>query len=550
MSQDKLDDVKHVDHSSLENVEEFTKDVPPRSELATVLAKEKPDPWSPSMIRLYLVVFVAYLCSATNGFDSNTFGGASAMSSFQVYFSVDGGSKQGLLAASYVIGNMVGSLGAGQISDKWGRRYGMGVGSFICLVGAVFQAAAQNVNYLIAGRVVLGLGAVIAQTAGQIARLSSYEPGILNPAIIGPAYVVEMSHPAYRGILTGAYQANFFLGTIISTWIEFGLSYVPGNPDYQWRVPMGLQALPSVLVLIFIWFIPESPRWYIGQGQDEKARAILARYHSNGDADSGIVRLQMKEMKEVIEVESGTDKRWWDIRGLLRTRSDRHRFFLVTCIAFFGQWDLPPTSYYFPLMVEAAGVTNEHMVLMLNALQLRVIVDIFDKTPIMMISALSGLRFIERWGRRPTLMLSSTGMALSVVVITICTALTPVNPKAGPVGIAFLYIFLVVFSFVWTPMQSLYPVEVLSYNNRHVRQAKGLAVMNLFVNACGLFNTYLPPVAIANVGWRFYLFYACWDALGIAVIYFAFIETKGRNLEEIDLIFQSEHPVRASLAKS
>lgn len=515
MSSDKVHDVDHLEHPS-EDVPKLESRVPVQSELAAVLAKEKPDPWSQSMIRLYLIVFVAYLCSATNGFDSNTFGGASAMTSFQTYFSVHGGSKQGLLAASYVIGNMVGSLGAGQISDKWGRRYGMGIGSFICLVGAIFQAAAQSVDYLIAGRVVLGLGAVIAQTAG-------------------PAYVVEMSHPAYRGVMTGAYQANFFLGTIISTWIEFGLSYVPGNPDIQWRLPMGLQALPSVLVLSFIWFIPETPRWYMGQGNDEKAREVLARYHSDGDVDSHIVQLQMREMKEVIEVESGTDKRWWDIRGLIRTRSDRHRFFLVTCIAFFGQWDLPPTSYYFPLMVEAAGVTNEHMVLMLNALQ----------TPIMMISALSGLRFIEKWGRRPTLMLSSTGMAISVIVITVCTALTPTHTSAGSVGIAFLYIFLVVFSFVWTPMQSLYPVEVLSYNNR----AKGLAVMNLFVNACGLFNTYLPPVAIANVGWRFYLFYACWDALGIVVIYFTFVETKGRNLEEIDGIFQSDHPVKTSLSK-
>jgi len=411
---------------------------------------------------------------------------------------------------------MVGSLGAGQISDNYGRRVGMGVGSVICLIGACFQAAALNTNWLIAGRVVLGLGAVIAQTAG-------------------PAYVVELAHPAYRGVLTGAYQANFFLGTILSTWIEFGLSYLPNNPDIQWRVPMGLQALPSVLVLMFIWFIPETPRWYIGHGQDQKAREILAKYHSQGDQHSQIVELQMREMKEVIEVENGSDKRWWDIRGLLRTKSDRHRFFLVACIAFFGQWDLPPTSYYFPLMVEAAGVTNEHMVLMLNALQ----------TPIMMISALSGLRFIERWGRRPTLMLSSTGMAICVILITICTALTPKHPQAGSAGIAFLYIFLVVFSFVWTPMQSLYPVEVLSYNNR----AKGLAFLNLFVNAAGLFNTYLPPVAIANVGWRFYLFYACWDAVGIFVIYMTFVETKGRNLEEIDLIFQSDRPVKASLAK-
>ncbi|KAL6298721.1 general substrate transporter [Sparassis latifolia] len=490
--------------------------VPLHSELAAVLAKEKPQPWSRSMIRLYMVLAVAYLCSTTNGFDANTFGGASAMTSFQDYFSLHGGSRQGLFAASYVIGNMVGSLGAGQVSDMWGRRWGMAVGSFICLVGSVVQTAAQNGNYLIGGRVVLGLGAVIAQTAG-------------------PAYVVELAHPAYRGILTGLYQACFFSGTILSTWIEFGLSYVAGAPQYQWRVPMALQALPSVLVLMFWWFIPETPRWYVSQGKDEKAREILAKYHGGGNLDSEIVNLQMREMKEVIEVENGTDKRWWDIRGLLRTRSDRHRFFLVICIAFFGQWDLPPTSYYFPLMVEAAGVTNEHMVLLLNAIQ----------TPIMMISALCGLQFLERWGRRPTLMLSSTGMSISVVIITVCTALTPKHSQAGPVGIAFLYIFLVVFSFVWTPMQSLYPVEVLAYNNR----AKGLAVMNLFVNACGLFNTYLPPVAIGAVGWRFYIFYAAWDALGIVVIYLTFVETKGRNLEEIDHIFDSPHPVRTSLAK-
>lgn len=107
--------------------------------------------------------------------------------------------------------------------------------------------------------------------------------------------------------------------------------------------------------------------WYVSHGQDSRARQILTKYHGNGNTDSAIVDLQMREMKEVIETERGTDKRyadiiftyvayatqffrWWDFRGLLRTRSDRHRFFLVACIAFFGQWDLPPTSYYFPLL--------------------------------------------------------------------------------------------------------------------------------------------------------------------------------------------------------
>ena len=90
--------------------------------------------------------------------------------------------------------------------------------------------------------VVLGLGAVLVQTAG-------------------PAYVAELAHPRFRGVLTGAYQTCFFLGTIVSTWLEYGLNFVEGTPQWTWRLPLAVQALPSVLVLAFVWFIPETPRW-------------------------------------------------------------------------------------------------------------------------------------------------------------------------------------------------------------------------------------------------------------------------------------------------
>ena len=93
-----------------------------------------------------------------------------------------------------------------------------------------------------AGRVFLGIGAVLVQTAG-------------------PTYVVEMSYPKYRAQLTGGYQACFFLGTIVSTWLEFGLNYAHTKLSYPWRVPLAIQGLPSVIVLCTVWLIPESPRW-------------------------------------------------------------------------------------------------------------------------------------------------------------------------------------------------------------------------------------------------------------------------------------------------
>ncbi len=143
------------------------------------------------MIKLYVILIPAYLCSTTNGFDSNTFGGLSALPSFVNFFNLSQGNTQGLLAMLYIIGNIAGAIFAGQIADRWGRRIGMACGAVLCIIGAILQVVAKDVNTLIPGRILLGAGALVGGTAA-------------------PAYVVEFSHPAYRGIMTGLYQTLFF----------------------------------------------------------------------------------------------------------------------------------------------------------------------------------------------------------------------------------------------------------------------------------------------------------------------------------------------------
>lgn len=144
--------------------------------------------------------------------------------------------------ALYVVGQITGCLFAGPLADRYGRRFGMAVGSLICVVGAVVQASSRSRQDLMAGRFVLGIGSVIANSAG-------------------PAYVVEMAYPKYRGFLTGLYQAFFFCGTISTTWMEFGLSYLPENSSVAWRLPLAMQAVPSLILLAAVGFIPETPRW-------------------------------------------------------------------------------------------------------------------------------------------------------------------------------------------------------------------------------------------------------------------------------------------------
>jgi sugar porter (SP) family MFS transporter len=511
-----MTDVK-VNSEPVENVKElrdYREEAVFSAAMAEALHKDPPRPWSKNMLQLYLVLCVGYLCSATSGFDANTFGGLLAMPEFTSYFLDRGGSLEGLVTSLYVIGNMIGSVPAGPIADRWGRKFGIGTGSFIALIGIVCQSAAMNTRALMAGRFLLGLGVGLVQTAG-------------------PAFCMELSHPAYRGMLTGIYQTCFFVGTILTTWLEYGLNYLGDHP-IKWRFPLAFQAVPSVIILCFIWFVPETPRWYVGQGRDDKAIEILAYYHGNGNRDSPVVQLEMFEMKEVIDLE-GSDKRWWDLSDFVKTRSARYRTYLLVVFALFCTWDLPPTSYYLPLMVKTAGITSVQTQLLLNAIQ----------TPIMFVAAMIGSRLNEHIGRRRALITGSTGMTISMVVITACTARQEGHPAVGATGIAFIYVFLVSFAFGWTPQQAVYISEILTFNMR----AKGLALYNLVANGAGFLNTYLPPVAIQNVGYKFYFFYTIWDGVGILVIYLTFVETKARTLEEIEEIFNSPHPVRTSKMK-
>ena len=147
----------------------------------------------------------------------------------------------------YVVGQLTGCLFAGPLADIWGRRFGMAIGSLICIIGAAVQAGARSRAELMGGRYVMGLGTVICNSAG-------------------PAYVVEMAYPKYRGFQTGLYQAFFFCGTIGTTWTEFGLSYLPGNSVVAWRLPLAIQAVPSIILVCLVYFIPETPRWYVPAG--------------------------------------------------------------------------------------------------------------------------------------------------------------------------------------------------------------------------------------------------------------------------------------------
>ena len=161
--------------------------------------------------------------------------------------------------------------------------------------------------------------------------------------------------------------------------------------------------------------------------------------------------------------------------------------------------------------------------------------------------ALCGAALVDRVGRRKLMLGAMAGCTMTWVAMTAAAgtfgASGQTNQNAANAMLAFIFIFGACFSTGITPLQALYPVEVLSFEQR----AKGMAFSSLCVNAAGLLNNYAWPIALKKIGWHTYIIFLIWCAIQFTVFYFFFPETRRRTLEEMDKIFEAPNPVKASL---
>ncbi|KAG5660023.1 hypothetical protein KAF25_003545 [Fusarium avenaceum] len=479
---------------------------------------KKLSPWTKPMFRLYLVLACAYLCGCLNGYDGSLLGGINGMKRYQRYFNMNGeGSSTGIVFAMYNIGSIAAVFFTAPVNDWFGRRWGMFTGAFVIIVGTCIQATSTGRGQFLAGRFVLGFGVSFC-------------------CVSAPCYVSEMAHPQWRGTLTGLYNCTWYIGSIIASWVVYGCSYI--EHDTAWRIPIWCQMITSGVVVLTVLWLPESPRWLMAQDRVEDAVAVLAKYHGEGDANHPMVVLQIKEMSNQIASDA-TDKSWWDYRGLWNTHSARRRLIGVLGMAVFGQISGNSlSSYYLPTMLKKAGIDDEKKVLALNGVN-----------PVLcLFGAVLGARLTDVVGRRPLLIYSIIFCSCCFAVITGTSKLAiedPNNGNAPNATIAMIFIFGIVFSFGWTPLQSAYIAECLSTDIR----AKGTAVGNLASSIASTIIQYSSGPAFENIDYYFYLVFVFWDLFEAVFIYFFFPETKDRTLEELSEVFEAPNPVKKSLQK-
>jgi MFS family permease len=196
-------------------------------------------------------------------------------------------------------------------------------------------------------------------------------------------------------------------------------------------------------------------------------------------------------------------------------------------------------------MMETAGITDKNRQLLLNAIN-----PIFS-----MIGAIYGATLLDKLGRRKMLLGGLAGALFFYILLTAFTASTPIPTDSAPTDspnklaygtIISVYCFGIIFSWGWTPLQTLYSVECLENRTR----AKGSGLNFLFLNIAMVVNTYGISVGIEKIQWKLYLVYIGWICIEFAIVYFFFVETAGKTLEELKNIFEAPNPRKESVKRT
>ncbi|KAH7159202.1 general substrate transporter [Fusarium sp. MPI-SDFR-AT-0072] len=389
--------------------------------------------------------------------------------------------SKGAVIASFQIGALMGSLSCLFLGDQLGRRKTIFLAAILTIIGQILQVAAYHLVQFVVGRIILGIG------IGEI-------------SVVVPIWLSECSPASHRGRDVVAAGIFMCLGYALCNWIDYGFSNLPAS-TLQWRLPLAVSMPLSCLILGVIMFMPESPRWLVHVNQTEKATATLMALKNCSEIDEAI-------SLEIAQIESSLENARQERTSLMNVFSkNEEKLGYRFCLCIFLQFVHLGTSL--AKILAACALTWKFL------------------------SCFISYVTIDRWGRRAVFMISGAGMSICMTSLAICTSFPSSSHSASIASAFFIFLF-----------NSFYPIGFLGANFLYCSEVAPVR-LRVAMNSVSTANhwlwnfvvTMVTPVAIENIGYRYYIMYAIISALIPIVVFFFYPETMNRNLEALNNTF-------------
>ena len=448
------------------------------------------------------IASVAALGGVLFGYDSAVINGA--VSAVSDHFNADA-ALLGFAVASALLGAATGALSAGRIADNIGRLAVMRIAAVLFLVSALGSGLANSLWILIVFRIVGGLGVGMA-------------------SVIAPAYIAEISPASIRGRLASLQQLAIVTGIFISLLVDFIFAQSAGgsNQDFwlgleAWRWMFLAMAVPAVIYGALSLTIPESPRYLLSKNKVGAATAILRKLLGDTNIDSKVARIQ-ETMKR--------DRKpsWQDLKG--PSGKIASIVWVGLLLSMFQQFvGINVIFYYSNVLWEAVGFTES------SAFVITVIGAIIN-----ILTTLIAIASIDRFGRKPLLIIGSIGMTITLATMAVVFGSAPVvagkpvlHGAQGPIALIAANLFVVAFGMSWGPVTWVLLGEM--FPNRMRAAALSVAAGGQWV-ANWIITVTFPGLKDVSLALAYGL-YAAFALLSLFFVLRFIQETKGKQLEDM-----------------
>jgi SP family xylose:H+ symportor-like MFS transporter len=447
---------------------------------------------SGSSIYIFMVCIVAALGGLLFGYDTGVINGA--IGPLKTYFALDA-KAEGWAMGCALLGCAIGVAFAGVISDRLGRKKVLILAAILFFISAVGTALPRTITAFIIFRIIGGLGV-------GAASMSS------------PMYIAEITPARIRGRMVSVNQFAIVTGFLVVYFVNYFIALQGDhawNEQVGWRWMFGSEALPALLLLVLLFFVPESPRWLTKQGRGEEALAILSRVDGTEFA-----KTELLEIKDTIEHESGS------LRQLLLPGM---KIVLVIGIvlAVLQQVTGINVFLYFgtEIFKKMGSETNA-------ALLQTVVVGAVNMT-----FTIIAIWTVDKLGRKPLMMIGSAGMGISLLAMGLAAYFQRTELWMLLFILGYIACFaLSVGPVTWVILSEIFPTRIRG-------RAMAIATVCLWIANYIVSQTF--PMMDENQ-WliaRFHHAFPFWVYGAFSAVLLVFVclfvpETKGKTLEEIE----------------